>query len=297
MRQGIGRRGHGAEQTIDPHAHHEAVPERFDVYIAGTELQGFFEQVVDRADHRGAARQIAETFNVVLGSGARGPPVPGRWFLAAKLLAENSRDILEGGDLDQNRCAKDDFGGADSGGVARVGDGKLILTFWQFEGEHRSVAQESRRKASGQGRRGNELGQGEPLQAIKLGDFIGESIRGELGQLPKFAKGSFRVGRARGCGVKYRVRKQIIFVRQIFCEVFNRNGTHVDVSRPMNLFPITTGIASAWAVPSDTDSVSARPHPLSALACLAMAEDTTLAGSFPAILTRSQLSPSMRVYQ
>src|SRR3984893_13607275 len=40
LRQGIGRRGHGAKQTIDPHAHHEAVTERFDVNIAGPKLQG-----------------------------------------------------------------------------------------------------------------------------------------------------------------------------------------------------------------------------------------------------------------
>ena len=50
----------------------------------------------------------------------------------------------------------------------------------------------------------------------------------------------------------------------------------------MQQFTIVAGLASAH----DKDSVSARPPPLSAQACLAMAEDTTLAGSFPAILTR-----------
>ena len=129
LRQGIGRRGHGAEQTIDPHAHHEAVAERFDMDIAGPQLHGFFEHVVDRAHHRSAAREIAQTFNIVVGAAARRSTVPGRCFLAAKLLAENRRNVLEGSDVDRHCSAKDDFGGVDGGGIARVGDGQPIGAF------------------------------------------------------------------------------------------------------------------------------------------------------------------------
>ena len=76
LRQGIGRRRHGAEQTIDPHAHHEAVAERFDMDIAGAQLHRFFEHVIDRAHDRGAAREIAQTFNVVIGARARRGALP-----------------------------------------------------------------------------------------------------------------------------------------------------------------------------------------------------------------------------
>ena len=66
----------GAEQTIHPHAHHEAVAERFDMDIAGPQLHGFFEHVVDRAHDRSAAREIAQTFNVVVGAAARRFAIP-----------------------------------------------------------------------------------------------------------------------------------------------------------------------------------------------------------------------------
>jgi hypothetical protein len=46
------------------------------------------------------------------------------------------------------------------------------------------------------------------------------------------------------------------------------------------------GFSQCMGSATDKDSVSARPPPLSALACLATAENTTLAGSFPAISTK-----------
>ena len=71
----------------------------------------------------------AQTFNVVIGSRARSATLGGRRFLAAKLIAENGRNILEGGDRDRDRATEDDFGGMDGGGVAWIGDGKPIVTF------------------------------------------------------------------------------------------------------------------------------------------------------------------------
>src|SRR5450759_4667173 len=118
--------------------------------IAGAQLHGFFEQVVDRAHDWGAAREIAQTFNVVIGAGASRSTIPRRRFLAAKLLGENGRDILEGGNLDRYSAAKDDFGGMDGGGVAWVGEGKPMVTFRKFVGEYSGVAQKARRKAGGQ---------------------------------------------------------------------------------------------------------------------------------------------------
>ena len=75
MRQRVGRRGHGAQQAVDPHAHREAVAERFDMDVAGAQLHGLFEQVVDGAHDRRAAGEIAQTFDVVVGAGARALPL------------------------------------------------------------------------------------------------------------------------------------------------------------------------------------------------------------------------------
>ena len=151
MRQSVDRRGDGAEQTIHPHAHHEAIAERFDMNIAGPQFHGFFEHVVDGAHNRSTAREIAQTFNVVVGAAARRSAIPRCCFLTAKLLAKNRRNILEGRDVDRHRSAKDDFGGVDGGGIARVGDGEPIGAFGGFIGEDCGIAQKAGRKTGGQG--------------------------------------------------------------------------------------------------------------------------------------------------
>ncbi len=63
-----GRRRHCAQQAIDPHAHDEPGPERLDMDIAGAQLDGSFEQIVDRAHDRRAAGEIAQALDVVVGA-------------------------------------------------------------------------------------------------------------------------------------------------------------------------------------------------------------------------------------
>ena len=170
----------------------------------------------------------------------------------AKLLAENGRNILEGGDLDRHGGAKHDFGGVDGSGIARVCDGKPKVALRTFEGKDGGVAQEARRKAGGQRRRGDELRQSEPFQAIKMGHLIGEPICREFRRFPKLAKGSIRAGVVRGNRLKFTGRKQI-FVCQIFCEVFNGNLIHSRISRPMKPFTIIhAGIPDVHSRPGET---------------------------------------------
>ena len=65
LRQHAGRRRHRAQQAVDPHANHEPGRKRLDVNVAGAQLDGFFEQIVDGAHHRRAAGEIAQALDVV----------------------------------------------------------------------------------------------------------------------------------------------------------------------------------------------------------------------------------------
>ena len=179
---------------------------------------------------------------------ARRAALPGRRFLAAKLLAENGRDILEGRDLDRHGSAKDDFGGVDSGGVARVGDGKPIVTLSEdSKGKTAVSRKKARRKAGGQRGRGDELRQREPLQAVKSRHFIGEPIGREFRRFPQFAKRPVRAVRLQDNRLGSS-RGQKIFVCQKFREIFNGNLSHC-ISEPIKPCHNIPGLNRGAATP------------------------------------------------
>ena len=59
--------GDRAQQAVDAHAHDQAGAERLDVDVARAQLHRPFEQVVDRAHDRRAAREVAQVFDIVVG--------------------------------------------------------------------------------------------------------------------------------------------------------------------------------------------------------------------------------------
>ena len=59
------RHRYGAQQAVDPHAHHQSGAERLDVDVARAQLDGLFQHVVDGADHRSAAGEVAQALDVV----------------------------------------------------------------------------------------------------------------------------------------------------------------------------------------------------------------------------------------
>ena len=54
------------QQAVDAHAHHEPGAKRLDMDVAGAQLDGLLQQIVDRAHHRRAAGEIAQALDVVL---------------------------------------------------------------------------------------------------------------------------------------------------------------------------------------------------------------------------------------
>ena len=65
LRQHAGRRRDRPQQAVNSHADHEPGLKGFDVNIARAQLDGFFQEIVDGADHRRTAGKIAQTFDVV----------------------------------------------------------------------------------------------------------------------------------------------------------------------------------------------------------------------------------------
>ena len=65
LRQYAGGGRHRPQNSIDSHTDNETRGKRFDVDIACPQLNGFFQEIVDRTHHRRAAGKIAQTFDVV----------------------------------------------------------------------------------------------------------------------------------------------------------------------------------------------------------------------------------------
>ena len=112
------------QQSVHPHADDEAGTERLDVDVGGAQLHGFFQEVVDGAHDRRAARQVAQALDIVVGVGIGAFDRAGARRLAvlfAQPLGQHRRNVLERGDHDFERAAEDDFGSADGGNIARIG--------------------------------------------------------------------------------------------------------------------------------------------------------------------------------
>ncbi len=154
MWQDPGRDRHGAQQAVDAHAHHQSGPEGLDVNVAGAQLHRLLEHVVHGANHRRPAREVAQALDVVL-VGARGlGALGGGHILVAQALVEDRGDVLEGRYFDRDVAAQHDGGGADGGGIARVGDRQHDEPVGRPIGKHRHFAQETPGELLHQGRGG-----------------------------------------------------------------------------------------------------------------------------------------------
>ena len=61
----MSRRGDRSQQTVDAHANSEPIAERLDVNVARAQFDRPFDEVVDRAHDRRAAREVAQIVDVV----------------------------------------------------------------------------------------------------------------------------------------------------------------------------------------------------------------------------------------
>ncbi len=158
MRQRVGRRRNGPQQSVDTHADVKRIAHRFDVNIARPKFGRFFEKIIHRADHRRAACQITQTVDVLVGE--RGVAL--RSFRRPVLLRSHTfrnygGNVLERRNRNEKRAAKHDLCAFLRGRIGRVGDGEPKSPFAGLEREDHVFAQKSPSKTISQRRRGNQL--------------------------------------------------------------------------------------------------------------------------------------------
>jgi len=157
--------------------------------VGCTQLDGFFQKIIYRAYDRCTAGEITKALNVIITLGASDITVFGRSeFVLAKPLRQGRGDILKRTDSERDGFAKREFRGTDGGGVAWIGDDQCAAaTLVDAARENRHLPKEAVRKRCGQRRGSEQLGQVQSRQLVKVGDFVGKVIGGEVGKLPEIA--------------------------------------------------------------------------------------------------------------
>ncbi len=194
LRQRFGRRRHRAQQTVDAHAHSEAAAQRFDMDVAGAQLHRLFEQIVDGAHHGRAAGKIAQAVDAFVVAGALAfRRFLGPFRVRPQTLGERRRDVLERGDGDLDRPAEHDFHAFLRRDVVGIADRQAKSVLARRERKDRRFAQEPLGEAPGQRMRAHQLGQRQPRQLKKRGDFLGEVMGRDVARFPQLANGRIRM--------------------------------------------------------------------------------------------------------
>jgi len=222
LRQHARRRRNGAQQSVDAQAHRQARPEGLDVNVAGAQLDGLFQEIAHGADHRRPGGEVAQALDVVL---ARiGGVIVGLRrcrVIVAEPLIERRLDVLERGDLDLHVAAEHDAGGADRGGIARIGDRENRLALRRLKRKHQHLAQEAPGELVRQRRRRQQVGQADARHLEESRDLVGEIIGRKIGQSPQLVQGAFVLG-LRSSGQRIAVARKMILakvVRELMCKI------------------------------------------------------------------------------
>ena len=145
--------------------------------VAGAQLHGPFEQVVDRAHDRRTARQIAQILDIVVGMREiRFGGIGRRQIFLAQAGGQNGGDVLERGNHRAHSTAEHDLGGAHRRRVDRVADGKAITAVGGLKRENRHLEQKAARKAPDQRPCFHQLGKAHAPRPIEARDLIGEVV-------------------------------------------------------------------------------------------------------------------------
>ena len=183
LRQYAGRRRDRAQQTVDAHAHGDAVAERLDMDVAGAQFHRLLEQIVDGAHGGRAARKIAQILDVVVAVRRADFGNLGQCeFVVAEPRRQNGENVLIRGNRNGDMTAEHDFRRLDRRRVGWIGNGKLETPVRRFIGKHRHLAQEPAREPPDERRCRHQLRQARARQAEKPRDFVGEVIRRQIGQ-------------------------------------------------------------------------------------------------------------------
>ena len=158
--------------------------------VGCAQLHGALEQVVDGAHHRGAARKVAQAFDVIVGARRSSFLAVGRGFVVlAETLGQDGCNVLVRADFDFDRPAEHDFGGAHGGLIGRVREHQPAASGGTLIGEDQGLAQEAAGEFGGQGLGGDQLRQRDPGQSIEGRHLLGEVIRREVARFVKVSQG------------------------------------------------------------------------------------------------------------
>ena len=153
--------------------------------IARTQLDGFFQQIVDGANHRRATRKVAQALDVVFTRKKLARRIRGFRAIFAKAAIEHDLEILDRSNRDLDVTTEHDFGGALGRPVGRIGNGESRISVRGLIGEDRHLPQKPLRERLVERRRGQELLKCHVFEAGKAGRFVGKIARRQVGQLPK----------------------------------------------------------------------------------------------------------------
>ena len=168
---------------------------RLDMDVARAQLDRPFDEIVDGAHDRSAARQVAQAVDAFFRFDASGGGRAGGVdFVAAEALAQRGLDVVEGGDPDLDRPRKGDLDRLAGVAIAWIRHGEAETALAGHERIDRCVAQKTPGEMLVRQGRRQELRQPQTRQAVKGGGLVGQLMGGELARLPDLAKASSRQG-------------------------------------------------------------------------------------------------------
>ena len=143
LRQYPGRRRHRPQQAVDTHANHEPRLKRLDMNIARTQLDGFFQQIVDGANHGRAARKVAQALDVVFARKQLARRIRGFRAIFAEAAVEHDLEVFDGCDLERHVSPQHNLCGALRRPVGWIGNGKSRISVRGLIRKHQRIAQKS----------------------------------------------------------------------------------------------------------------------------------------------------------
>ena len=102
LRQHGGRRRDRPQQAVNAHADHQSGLKGLDVNVAGAQLYGLFQQIVDGANHGCAAGKVAQAFDVVLTRLVQFVATGQIDIVVAQAPIKRNREVFDRGDLDRD---------------------------------------------------------------------------------------------------------------------------------------------------------------------------------------------------
>ena len=95
LRQHAGRRRDRPQQAVDAHPDHQPGVKGLDMNVTGAQFDGFFQEIVDGANHGRAAGEVPQALDIVFARLKRLKAALSLDALAAQTLIERNRDIFE----------------------------------------------------------------------------------------------------------------------------------------------------------------------------------------------------------